>query len=85
MNETRRTSNGEILGPAPVDDRSYDQRQIEPRRGTFTEAQLVERAIEYHKADWGEGEYGCPGATCPGVQRLVRFAKCFVDVRHDRP
>jgi len=26
-------------------------------------------ALDYHKTI--EGEYGCPGVTCPGVQRLV--------------
>lgn len=31
----------------------------------------LERAIAYHKTV--EGEYGCNGATCPGVQRLVAF------------
>lgn len=29
----------------------------------------LELAIEYHKTV--EGEYGCPGASCPGVKRLV--------------
>jgi hypothetical protein len=28
MNETRRNGNGEVLGPAPFDDRSYDDRQL---------------------------------------------------------
>jgi hypothetical protein len=28
MNETRRNSHGEQLGPAPFDDRSYDDRQL---------------------------------------------------------
>jgi hypothetical protein len=32
-------------------------------------AEFVSLALEYHKTV--EGEYGCPGATCPGVQRLV--------------
>lgn len=30
---------------------------------------LVAKALIYHKTV--EGEYGCPGETCPGVQRLV--------------
>jgi hypothetical protein len=31
--------------------------------------------LEYHKTI--EGEYGCPGLSCPGVQRLIAFAlKC---------
>lgn len=30
-------------------------------------------AIEYHKTQ--EGEYGCNGITCPGVQRLVAFGR----------
>lgn len=34
--------------------------------------QRVEQAaLEYHRAQ--EGEYGCPGKSCPGVQRLVAF------------
>jgi hypothetical protein len=39
-------------------------------------AKLEELALAYHKnpAPLGEGEYGCPGLTCPGVQRLLRFA-----------
>lgn len=33
-------------------------------------AGLIEAlAIEFHQQI--EGEYGCPGATCPGVRRLV--------------
>ena len=30
---------------------------------------LVAKALMYHQTI--EGEYGCPGVTCPGVQRLV--------------
>jgi hypothetical protein len=30
---------------------------------------LFDVALEYHTTI--EGEYGCPGASCPGVQRLV--------------
>jgi hypothetical protein len=32
---------------------------------------MVTHAILYHKKV--EGEYGCPGETCPGVQRLVKL------------
>lgn len=32
-------------------------------------SETLARAIEYHKTV--EGEYGCPGESCPGVQRLV--------------
>lgn len=45
-----------------------------------TRQQVIEAlALDYHKAvdGSGEGEYGCPGATCPGVQRLAAFGmKC---------
>lgn len=34
-------------------------------------------AIAYHKDI--EGEYGCPGLTCPGVKRLITFAMQCVD------
>lgn len=30
---------------------------------------MVLKALNYHKTV--EGEYGCPGEECPGVQRLV--------------
>lgn len=30
MTETRRNSRGEVLGPSLYDDRSYDERQIDP-------------------------------------------------------
>jgi hypothetical protein len=33
-------------------------------------------AIRYHKVQ--EGEYGCDGATCPGVKRLLAFAESAV-------
>lgn len=33
------------------------------------ERKLLELAFGFHVGI--EGEYGCPGATCPGVQRLV--------------
>lgn len=36
-------------------------------------AQIRQLALEYHKTV--EGEYGCPGHSCPGVQRLVTFAE----------
>lgn len=41
------------------------------------EARLLALAIEYHtRTDGqGEGEYGCNGATCPGVQRLLKLLK----------
>ena len=29
----------------------------------------LDLALDYHKTV--EGEYGCPGASCPGVQRLT--------------
>lgn len=37
--------------------------------------QVEELALKYHKAvdGTGEGEYGCPGVRCPGVQRLANF------------
>jgi hypothetical protein len=36
-------------------------------------------AVEYHKATdgTGEGEYGCNGLTCPGVQRLIGFLERY--------
>ncbi len=34
---------------------------------------LLALAIEYHKSPDGENEYGCNGATCPGVQRLYKL------------
>jgi hypothetical protein len=36
-------------------------------------ATVEESALEYHKAEDGDGEYGCPGVECPGVQRLAAF------------
>jgi hypothetical protein len=38
-------------------------------------ARVEAAALEYHKAEdgTGEGEYGCPGLSCPGVQRLANF------------
>jgi len=36
---------------------------------------LQSLAVEYHKSPEGEGEYGCNGLACPGVQRLIGFAK----------
>jgi hypothetical protein len=38
-------------------------------------ARVEAAALEYHKATdgTGEGEYGCPGLSCPGVQRLANF------------
>ncbi len=42
-------------------------------------ARLIEQlAIEYHKSPDGEGEYGCNGLTCPGVQRLIGFVSSVV-------
>lgn len=32
---------------------------------------LQEIALDYHETV--EGEYGCPGLSCPGVQRLVKL------------
>jgi hypothetical protein len=42
--------------------------------------QVEEAALAYHKATdgTGEGEYGCPGVTCPGVQRLANFWFPFI-------
>lgn len=38
-------------------------------------------ALAYHKATdgTGEGEYGCPGVTCPGVQRLADFLQSSLE------
>jgi hypothetical protein len=33
--------------------------------------QIEQNALRDHKVV--DGEYGCPGQTCPGVQRLIRF------------
>lgn len=56
--------------------------ECEPANFTEFQRQTIEElALEYHKRDrdkGGEGEYGCPGATCPGVQRLIGFAKCVL-------
>lgn len=40
--------------------------------------QIVSLALEYHKSQ--EGEYGCPGVSCPGVQRLVIFGNACADI-----
>lgn len=37
---------------------------------------LVEMAIRYHKIE--EGEYGCNGIACPGVQRLIALLQRVV-------
>lgn len=42
-----------------------------PQPETLHGPTLLEQALAYHKTV--EGEYGCPGETCPGVQRLVVF------------
>lgn len=39
---------------------------------------LEELAIRFHKEI--EGEYGCPGASCPGVQRLILAMKGLIGV-----
>jgi hypothetical protein len=44
----------------------------------MTEEELMALALDYHK-NWGEGEYGCPGATCPGVERLSKLLRLAVD------
>ena len=38
-------------------------------------------ALEYHRAGPpdGEGEYGCPGMSCPAVQRLTRLGMRMAD------
>ena len=43
---------------------------------------VEQMAVEYHKRTdgKGEGEYGCNGLTCPGVQRLVTFAQAVYDL-----
>lgn len=47
--------------------------------------QLEQMALAYRKADKpvGEGEYGCPGTECPGVQRLTAFADTVARVTLD--
>jgi len=40
-------------------------------------ARLEALALEYHKTV--EGEYGCPGQSCPGVKRLVLLLVAAVD------
>ena len=49
---------------------------MSPERPEDMRAQLEAMALLYHKRTdgEGEGEYGCPGLTCPGVQRLLKFA-----------
>lgn len=44
---------------------------------TELESALLELAINHHKIE--DGEYGCNGASCPGVQRLLLFAKRAVE------
>lgn len=39
---------------------------------------LVQKAILYHKTV--EGEYGCPGESCPGVQRLVALLEQWTTI-----
>lgn len=54
---------------------------------------IEELAIAYHKSPEGEGEYGCNGLTCPGVQRLIAFGRACVvaelahmhDIRNGSP
>jgi hypothetical protein len=48
-------------------------REAAPSRPETLRALMEKLALEYHKADEGEGEYGCPGLSCPGVQRLTAF------------
>jgi hypothetical protein len=44
--------------------------------------ELEALVLDYHKID--EGEYGCPGLTCCGVQRLLAFAKRVTDTVLDQ-
>jgi hypothetical protein len=71
-----RTDDGD---PATTCDHEWQARRREPATcvrcgAVWPAAALTALAIEYHKSMDGEGEYGCPGASCPGVQRLVKFA-----------
>jgi hypothetical protein len=57
------------------------QERSEPAAASVPLRQQVEEAaLAYHKATdgTGEGEYGCPGVTCPGVQRLANFWFPFI-------
>jgi hypothetical protein len=45
MNETRRNGNGEVLGPAPFDDRSYDDRQLASPYPSQPDNLPVDRAL----------------------------------------
>ena|SRR3990167_296997 len=42
-------------------------------------AAIEQLALEYHKVH--EGEYGCPGLSCPGVQRLIVFGEACATSR----
>lgn len=60
-----------------------DCRKADAERGTVGEARerIEAHALKYHKVmdGTGEGEYGCPGVECPGVQRLANFASAIVE------
>ena len=54
----------------------------QPNNKLTEREQLEQLALAYHKSENGEGEYGCPGVECPGVQRLTRFAELCAQVGH---
>jgi hypothetical protein len=62
---------------APVAPRPPEQAMRSPMSDQVSavRARVEAAALEYHKATdgTGEGEYGCPGLSCPGVQRLANF------------
>lgn len=64
---SRRNSNGEELGPAPHDDRSYDQRQIAVR---FVPKRACEGSVLIEHGEWRE----CPHPDCG-----VRVAADLID------
>ena len=61
--------------------KAYAERNgLKPQRvaqeGEALRERIAKLAIEYHKSQ--EGEYGCNGLTCPGVQRLIVFANAAI-------
>ncbi len=53
-----------------------DAARRQPDEPQPQDARLLELATTYHKTV--EGEYGCPGPSCPGVQRLVGLLELAV-------
>ena len=76
---TRRNSLGEVLGPAEYDPRSYDSRQVEPRRAPLTYAVMSSELVLLDDGTWAEYAYArergwtvCVRASLVAAWRVAR-------------